>query len=266
MNATVTIEKINAQQATLMLQNQHELQRGLKESWVNRLAAEMASGNFLLSCDALVLVNNVLYNGQHRLQAVIKANTTCQFLVMRTHDKEIFHVIDAGCKRNVSDVIGGEHRMCVAAMAMTILSYNQGMTSAYSRGGARLRRSEAIAFCEQHREKLVALAKLMHSFYKSNRFLSPSTSGAFAYLANEICGEDFGTTFIKSVYAGDTTNDAAKDLRDKLINNRLSKAKLPNTYLFGLIIKAFNCWMSNQRAKVLRLTQGEDYPAISTGK
>ena len=265
-NATVAIESVTPKQAAAYLDNIYGNQRPLRESWVQRLIGEMKTGSFRLSCDALVFVGNTLFNGQHRLQAVARSGVTCQFLVLRSEDPHIYQIIDSGAKRTVSDVITGDNRTLVASISAWAIRYDAGMLSAGCKHVGNtwktaLLRSNQLEFIDKHRQSLAETAALAKTLYMQNRFLPPSISGAIVFIANRERNSDAGLRFIEAVYTG-TQDGAARVVRDKLINNSLSRSKLPTTYVMAVLIKAFKSWEKGTTPASLSMNAGEAFPSF----
>lgn len=266
-NATISIEEITPKQAKELLTKLYHQQRSLRGSWVNRLVGEIRTGNFKLSCDALVIVDGMLLNGQHRMNAVVQSEIPCPFLVLRSDDPQIYQIIDAGIKRTISDVITGEYRSIISGAAVWIMQYENNAISINSRnGGAKawnrvILRSKLIQFIDNNRNELEICAARVTSAYRQAKFLSPAAALAVAFLANRERNSDIGIKFIETLFAGNH-NKVIKILRDKLINNRLTKKKWNTSYTFGLIIKTFKLWESNTLAEDIRIKATETFPTF----
>jgi hypothetical protein len=263
-NAIVAIEEIDAKQAQHYLSNLFAEQRPLRENNVLRLAMEMEQGNWRLSPDALLLIRGQLGNGQHRMQAVLLANKPMPFLVMRTNDLELYKVLDCGITRTTWDVLGDmPYAKTVAAMGALICRYD-GL--ALTPGGnnrdraAKITRSYVLDYIALHRDALVHEASEVTSLNQTKRILSPVLGGAFLHLANRK-GNDQGLTFIRNVYIGGAM-DAAYDLRERLVRNAGTRAKLRREHVFGLLIKAFGSFCNGTRPGVLRLNEGDVFPKM----
>ncbi len=269
-NATVEITEVDPAQAKVWLGNRHSGQRKVRDSWVEKLAAEMKDGKFVLSCDALVLVKNTasefnnsytLANGQHRLQAVVESGVSCEFLVMKTDDPAIYEVIDAGIKRTVADVISGDYASMVASIGHLVCAYMNNRLTINSSGHARTLRSEVVDFCKDNLAELQRTASMVCGMYAKNRFVTASIGGAMAFVANlDYPGK--GDEFMRMVYEGGTVPPVVNDIRNRLINDRVSRAGASTSYKLGLLIKAFNSWQKGTRPGNYLIAASEEFPAI----
>jgi len=73
---------------------------------VKEYVSAMIEGEWLYNGEAIKFDRDGrLVDGQHRLEAVVKANKPIAFLVIRGLDPEVFKTIDTGKKRSAGDVL-----------------------------------------------------------------------------------------------------------------------------------------------------------------
>lgn len=264
LNAVVAIEQIDGKKAQQYLAQLMEGQRHLREGHVMRLATEMEQGNWRLSSDALLLIRGRLANGQHRLQAVTLVEKAQPFLVMRSNDADLYKVLDCGVGRTVGDALGGlSHSKEVAAVARMVCMYDHKCLTV---GGFNPERSNKVSrtsiidYIEEHVDELSKVVNETINLNAKRRILTPVIGAALLHLANRK-GGDTGLTFIRNVYVGGSA-DSAFDLREKLIRNVSSKAKLRREYVFALLIKAYRSFVQGTRPGVLRVSDGEAFPLM----
>lgn len=93
---------------------------------VDRYARDMESGNWQFTGEALKFsADGTLLDGQHRLQAIVKAGATLPMLVVRGLPAEAQTVMDTGAKRSASDALalhGERNTALLAAVAGMILT------------------------------------------------------------------------------------------------------------------------------------------------
>lgn len=274
MNATIAIETITPERAREWLDNRFEGQRKVRDAHVQKLAADILNGDWLLTCDAVTLIKGKLGNGQHRCEAIALANKAAPALVLRTTDEKLFDVIDSGVTRKVSDVLqqyNFTHTPTLAAAGRLALQYQKGMVT---RAGITpklkknqetlsegvVTRSEVVEFCEAHREEMMDYVRLLEGLSSGKNYLPQSMACALLLLVPQ------GWTatakqFIVSVYQGGK-DDAAHVLRERLIRNKLSSTKLPNAYIFGILIKAFKAYREGLVPEVLKIGPQEQFPRL----
>lgn len=267
MKAQVTIETITPEAAQAYLTCQLEGQRNIRDSHVSDLALNMKRGVFRLSPDCITVVKGQLANGQHRLSAVIKADMPCEFLVMRTDDEELFKIIDSGSKRSASDCIGScENKTSLTAAAQIIMCYERKLlrSSGIARGNMHLKsltRFELIDFIEQNMEQLSLCVNLCCQLYRSAKIIQPSLTAALLFIASKTKNGDCAEPFITSLYTGCTLDDAAFDLRSRLLRERDGRGG-DRGYKFALLLKSFNAYVLGIRPKFVRVVPGEEFPTV----
>jgi len=273
INATISIERIAANQAEIMLENMVDGQRKLREIFISQLAEEMRMGRFRLSSDAVLLIKGKLANGQHRLAAIVQSGLSQLFIIMRTQDERLFEVLDCGRPRTIADVLfrdGFDHARDQASIAKLVVLYDKGLLTRFGfrRGKHKgtWTRGEIIEYAREHNDSLSEIAKFVSPLYKRHKILARSLAGALI----EITDRKYpgrGKEFIEKVYVGGINNDAAFDIRERLIQLSIMRTKslheLRREYVFGLLIKSFMLYIAKKRTGVLKIVDGEEYPKIS---
>lgn len=263
MKAILTIENISPDQARLYLENIFEGQRKVRGAQVAKLAHDIREGRFRLSPDCLVIAKGKLANGQHRLHAVIESGMACEFIVMRTEDDQLYTIIDTGSKRTVADCfVQSEHAKCAASIARFVVQYDRGMVTPLGDGGcAVISRNDIVDYMAAHIEELTREAALCKGLYSLKPIMPVSLGGTLLHLGSRR-NRQKAEEFIRCVYDGSSRDDAAFDVRERIIRNQASKSKLPRTYILGLLIKAFKSFITGTRPGALRIHDGEKFPTI----
>jgi hypothetical protein len=105
-NIEVAVEYITPAQASEYMSNNYHYNRKVADPKVKELATEMRMSRFYLGDSAICFnEDGALINGQHRLSALIKSNTTQPFIVARNMPKESLKIMDIGAKRDTADRI-----------------------------------------------------------------------------------------------------------------------------------------------------------------
>lgn len=263
MSPSVTIETITPERAQELLQNPLEGQRHVRKRHAERLSEEILHGRFRLSCDAIVIVSGKLANGQHRLSAVVIAGRSVQFLVLRTNDADLFKVIDSGVKRTVGDVLGVPSARHIAAMANIGIAYDRNLISATGFGNktSLCTRSEIVDYANVYMDHLQEAAGVVDALYQKYRLLNRIVGASFLYLASR-SHKQRAVEFVTQVYTGEGTPSAALDIRDRLIKNACSIAKLKSPYLLAMMIKALKSYLQGTRPARLGVKENEEYPRL----
>lgn len=103
--------------------------RNLRRDHVNNLARDMSEGAWRLNNDAICIANDgTLLNGQHRLNAIIKAGKPIKMLVAEGFSPDSYKVLDGGAKRSVADQLNITNELAATvklAFNFSIGSYYQ---------------------------------------------------------------------------------------------------------------------------------------------
>jgi hypothetical protein len=264
MNAKLSIENINPKRASEMLANIFEGQRNLRNSYVDRLAQEIINGQWRLSPDCIVIIKDCVANGQHRLQAVVRAGKACPFIVMTSADDELFKIIDCGIKRTVADALTNvNNATSVASAATWIMKYDLDLLGRTHGGGQSntCTRSSILEYVQQHHDELQEQVVFCAALYKKKQVAVPSRMAALLHIGARK-NDQMTRRFITSVYMGDSREDSAWDFREKIMRDRAGKAKLPAPFLFGLAIKSLRSYINGTRIGVLKYVSTEEFPKL----
>ena len=103
--------------------------RVLRKNHVNSLARDMKNGAWRLNNDAITIAaDGTLLNGQHRLNAIIKAEKPIKMLVAEGFSTDTYKVLDGGAKRSVADQLNITNDLAATiklAFSFSIGSYYQ---------------------------------------------------------------------------------------------------------------------------------------------
>lgn len=77
---------------------------------VTRYAAQMTSSHWVFTGESVILNDDELLDGSHRLRGVIESGVSLPFVVVKGVDPEAFKYIDSGAGRNLSDSLYIEGR------------------------------------------------------------------------------------------------------------------------------------------------------------
>jgi hypothetical protein len=248
---TASFEDISPRQAELYLKkNTHN--RPLQEHHVKFLASEMLNDRWKFNGDTIVFCNNdILRQGQHRLSAIIKTGCTQKFIVVRGIEPDAFSTMDCGKTRNGSDalaLIGEKNTKAKSAILVWIDKYYNGSIFNLNRSGVNKKISPSYIL------ELNAIYSDLELLNKDARNLGcMAIINASQYIFSKLSKSDCEHFFHKILTGENILNtDPEMLLRNRLIQNQISKAKLSNKYIFALFIKTWNARRSGIPLKSLR--------------
>jgi hypothetical protein len=274
----VSAVKVAPEHAVEMLSAMTDQQRKPNQSRVNEYAKEMTLGNWRVSNDALIEIGGKYYNGQHRLLALIKSQTTQTFLLLRATDPALMRVIDGGKPRSIGDALQVEglagYSKAIVSMGVLALAYERklltcGGSNMSDAGGGRVSekklctRQEKIEYCLRHQKALRNIATEVHRLYEnSGQILPCSTAGALWFIIAKKDGEDKAREFIEGVSTGDGITPAQKAYRVSLIRDLTMRRKMSAVVRFAIGLKAYISHRNGTTPAKLSVKVTEDFPTI----
>lgn len=246
--------------------------RPLARRNVERLCKQMQSGAWMLNGEPIVFDSNgKLIDGQHRLQAVVESGVEIQSLVVWGIAPCAFPTMGTGKPRSAADVLGMKvpNATTVAAAARYIFHDERGDPGQLL---PLLPTNADILSVVEHHPALVASASCVCSMKFVRRLLTPAIAAYLHYEFSAINVEDCDRYFY-TLECGDGVGGSSHPvfmLRERLLENSLSKARLPRPELMALAIKAWNLMRSGETRRQLRWRRAgsasEPFPVIAGKK
>lgn len=243
----VRVEIITPFRAHEMLK-QNTFNRNLRVGVVEAYAADILNGNWHFNGDPIRFAKDgTLLDGQHRLHAVISANTPVRMVVMRGLTPQQQHTMDTGIRRTLGDALKlrGEKRYAnLAAIVRSIAAYQ-----------ASLERKPApsvptmLGFLDDHswlRDAIEPLRKV----YISTR-VPLGVSATLWYRFTLIAADDARVFFDRvgtdeGHYRGEPIYALRRALTTDINGITLTKT-LPARQTTGLVIKAWNKYRAGEQ-------------------
>lgn len=263
---TVGIEHIGPVEAEKYLGDLYDKQRLLRSPEVQKWAEEMAAGRWELLNDAIGFDSEGrLMNGQHRLHAVIKTQTTQPFIVMRGTTPAAFAAMDTGRKRTLKDWLaaaGEKNYNTLASMLGQLYRYTRTGSLAISVEPPSV--SAALEFLDQHpnlRES--ATAAVAVNSKRAVRGFPAHIPGIFHYLFGVVDTED-REAFFDEIINGAVPGTPVAVLRDVMgARQTLPKERKPSPAACGAyFVKTWNAYTRGDDLIRLNWKAAERWPAI----
>src|SRR5882724_1382024 len=101
----MTVELVNPELAQDWL-GRNACIRNLRRGIVNAYARDMAAGEWAFTGEPIKFdLTGSLIDGQHRLHALVKSDSTLSLAVFRNIDPSAVHVMDSGARRTAGDAL-----------------------------------------------------------------------------------------------------------------------------------------------------------------
>lgn len=239
--------------------------RHVREGVVIQYARDMKKGRWFPSLIRF-LGNGNLWDGQHRLRAVIVSKTAQKFWVERNSSPEAIRSVDTGVKRTIGDAlaINGETHTAALASAIRIASHLEtfpGMTpSAWSK--VPFSPDEVFAYLDKNPD-------IRHSVqFAQNRLIRyfpypPSLAAALHYLEMK-ASRPYAIDFWEQLASGADMKVETGPfvLRKMVFEDKLKPrgTQWDQNMRTALSIKAWNYWQQDAPVKMLRWHRGANEP------
>jgi hypothetical protein len=254
-DVTAQVMTITPRMAAGWLEHNCPRNRKLRRAKVEQYAADMRAGRWRLSDQAISFdCRGDLVNGQHRLQAVVAADTPVAALVVRNLPAEAMMVLDGGMRRTTDDNLAIAGRAYPKQCGPTVRRLLAGARAFY----AAITDQEVDAFLAVHHEA-VAFA---HRAVPAGKFGSASIRAAVARAA--ILGRDrarlerFGEVLTTGLMTpGD---EAAVLLRNHVFDAATSYGGRDRLALYLKAEAALDAYLRGDRARKLPDAKGELFP------
>jgi hypothetical protein len=263
MNLNITKETITPKKAMEWLKRNVN-NRPLREKHCNRLSEAMKAKEWQLNGETIKFNGNGdLIDGQHRLKAIVIAGTPIESYIVRKLPHEAFDTIDTGAPRAVGDTFArmGEKYYSHLATAIRNAYHFSEQRSTWGGSAPMPRNSEAVAYLAKNPGIRLSVEFVAQA--GAGALMSVGMAAALHYLMgckNRKKADEFWT----GVLGGEGLRKGmpAYELRRRLISHRTTSVKLTRAEVPALSIKAWNAFIDGTEVKALRMTDGEDFPAI----
>lgn len=235
---TVSTETITPDDARRYLGfNTHN--RNLRARVVSGYARDMKSGNWRWNGETIkIATDGTLLDGQHRLAAIVEAETAVDMLVIRGLPNLAQETMDAGAKRTLGDVLKLRGEANVVPLASTIRGVAGWLAGA--RGTSmQFPNAELLQTLEQHRDIRLAVSPASRAYAATA--LPVGVGGTARCLFSEIHAADADHFFDR--LASDEDHHAGEPvhaLRKLLLSQRETRGERNRKVLLAVPIKAWN--------------------------
>jgi hypothetical protein len=247
-----SIEKITPEEARRILDHakEHFLNRRIKWLKVKAWAECARNGEWVTGVPLIFDSDGVLIDGQHRLLALIEANTTLEFVCVWGMARKDVVTVDVGCQRSAFDFLqmkGHKNGTAAAAIARLILAVERcGECSVSTLGGSSYSvPPKAIVDRVDADETLRHVASVVHGCGLSHLLRSTGLTGWLLYCAEKGLTENRSVfqDFVEVVTGrrpAISVHDPAHILRERLFRVEYVTSKTPAIVRLALAVKAWN--------------------------
>lgn len=259
MDCTVTEVTPDLARAMLAANTRNRL---ISAALVTAYARDMVAGRWPLNGEAVKIAwTGDVLDGQHRLLAVIEADTAVDMLVISGLDPDTQKTMDSGRKRTLADnlrIAGVGNTAVVAAISMRGWMWDN--------GDKRLTKTVRPTQGEQREwiannpvvHRSAELAARVRTSFKP---VTQSISGTAHVLFSRIDTDDTAEFFARlSTGAGLEDGDPILRLRDRFMRDAMDNRVQPDVVRLGLFIKAWNAFRKDETIGGLLMTPETKVP------
>lgn len=214
--------------------------RKLSPSIVNQYSESIKRGEWKLNGESIKFDNDgKLIDGQHRLHAIIKANTGIEMLVISGLNKEVFSTIDAGKKRTAGDCLSIQGIPNYNSIASIIRIYlkmktsdvnsflvlKKGESNAINNAIKNITNTQVLDEYSHHAKEYDEITKVARKLYGEMRLLPISLLGAYMSFLIINLGKDKDEVFdfFTQLALGENIKSNAMTYLHKLLIKRTNK-------------------------------------------
>lgn len=264
MGYRVEIVEVTPEMAEDLFSRNYHGNRSIRNTYVNQLSEVMRHGRFISENGQTLIVGDddgILYDGQHRLLAIIKSGKTYRFIIAYiTEGKEKYKTIDNGTRRRAADFIDLPEKDTCAALARVMSCVEWGRASLESclqgrfDNATTVDRGLQVLYCEQKPDFVtdcVCNGKRIHQALGCGKKSDISTFIALVrYFGEDVLLEEFIDDFTSDLPSNITVN-ACKDKIKKVHydNARRHIGDPDKTWMIGTLLDAYShyCAMDNRK-------------------
>jgi hypothetical protein len=257
-----TIMTITPEWAQKILDEKNVGNRAMNKHHVAVLAKEMKRGKWKVNGDTICLNESRLIDGQHRLAAVVLSGVTIQSFVIDGLSSDVFDTKDVGKRRGAGDTLSVRGEQNSHRLAAALVQIDK-----YFTGRSDLSIAYSNTEVEELLEKYSEARNSVQTSFKTKGLILPSVLDACHYLFSRK-DPALAEEFVEKVLNGTGLEEESPwyVLRERLVANSLSKAKLTKPYMMALCIKAWNIARRGGKAKFVRWREkgdaAEQFPVI----
>lgn len=242
----------------LLLKN--NANRKITDNRVTVYANDMRNGRWKENTAEFIKIteDGDILDGQHRLLAIIQANTCVNFEIAYGVSKSVFDVLDTGKVRSSSDVFSIEkieNSSLISSIIKSYLVISKSSKSDLNKSSLSYGLTNTIILEEYHKrpEFWQELSSFTNKCYKNFAKIIPATFiGTLYSYFYDISPED-SRNFINQLCSGESiTNSSISVLRQALLKDKVSQRKMQPSDKLAIIIKTWNAVRLGKNYRIMK--------------
>ena len=242
--------------------------RNIRPNQLALMGRDMKNRAWHVNGDTICIAKDgVLFDGQHRLQAIINSGKSQVLIVVTGLEDEARKTKDAGAKRSPGDMLklaGERNSNALAAVLRMMALYAKGGVAGAIDKSSLVTNSEIEETLEVFPDIRASVDIVSGRFRPLYNLASGRVWGFLHYIFSQGAPEE-ADIFLDGVMTGIgfKKNHSIFQLRKRLVNDRMEQRKIPARIIMILIIKAWNLFREGRECKALRVVQNEGLPKVA---
>lgn len=227
--------------ANLLKKNKRN--RKISEKKVDEYANAMSIGQWRENGESIIIDKQDQFkDGQHRLLAVIKANYTCNMVLVTGVEPDVMDSIDVGKNRSLADMLqfqGEKDYFVMASIINKLLPYHR---KQYGHN-VKITNAQGLDFYIKNEKNLKDLSVRVNRLYQSQNFkiLSPSEIAVILYAVSGYKHHEKTTEFLNYIMGNaQKPGNAATWVQRQFYKYKKDKTRLNLRWKLAVTLKAWN--------------------------
>ncbi len=273
MTVTTKIEKVTPAVAEKYLDSM-KTNRKLSSQRVSQLAGQMREGLWIFDGSPLRFnEDGELVDGQHRLWAIIEAEFTAEFLVLRGVERKAMATMDTGKSRSFSDILGLNNPgltdvTTVAAFVQLLYRWTEGRRGSALRGSGGsqniIPNSVLLDFFTQNKQHIIDVSSQSRSKPYRIRGIASSVIALSIWEFEQLDAADMADFYTKlSTGAGleeDSPILALRNYITRAMTGADKRSVVESDLALALLFKAWNAYRDGSPVRALAYRRGGANP------
>lgn len=258
-NFVSRIVKVSPEIAATFL-SRDSVNRRLDMGQVRALAETILRGEWKLTHQGIAFdETGALLDGQHRLHAIIEANTPVEMLVFDGVARDVFPVLDTGKRRSAADTLlstGEKYLHLLSSTIRHVILFETIPNDPWSGARAHVSNDRILAAYNEDRDRYGEAVTIGRELSK-HLFASQTAAAVGFFVTTDVAPAADIDEWISGLKSGANLDpgDARLALREvpRDTQKRGSRRRMGMRDQVAIYIKAWNAWVDPEKASELRL-------------
>ncbi|MGW7577613.1 hypothetical protein [Streptomyces sp. NPDC054765] len=258
-NFVSRIVKVTPEIAATFL-SRDSVNRRLDMGQVRALTETILRGEWKLTHQGIAFdETGALLDGQHRLHAIIEANTPVEMLVFDGVARDVFPVLDTGKRRSAADTLlstGAKYLHLLSSTIRHVILFKTMPNDPWSGARAHVSNDRILAAYNEDRDRYGEAVAIGRELSK-HLFASQTAAAVGFFVTTDVAPAADIDEWISGLKSGASLDpgDARLALREvpRDTQKRGSKRRMGMRDQVAIYIKAWNSWVEPEKASELRL-------------